>query len=291
MKTQHRCRAPGQTGFTLVELMVALVVGMMVIAALLAGYFAISVSNRHTRAMTQMSEDAGAALSVLRSHLAQAGYSRPVSGDSNGFQRAWLQSQSTFVRGCDSGFTDPTKAIGLLACEDSSGNDALHDAVSVAYEADTSNSITSGGVPLDCLGNALTLVGGANSYYLNTSTFYLDDGVGNRRALFCRGSGGGTAQALVENVEDLQILYGVRATSDPPGTPVRVAFYGKASKPVAWANVVSVRLCVVVASSDEVMDDAAPYYDCSDTEVVPNDKRMYRAFRSTVLLHNRLGAL
>jgi type IV pilus assembly protein PilW len=286
MKTSALRRMTRQSGFTLVELMVALVVGAMVIAALLAGYFAISVSNRHTRAITQMSEDASAALSILRTHLAQGGYSRPVAGIPNGgFQRAWA---GNFVIGCDSSFIDPTADIGSLACADNTGNDALPDAVSVAYEADTSNSIASGGVPLDCLGNALTLVAGANSYYLNTSTFYVADGVGGRRALFCHGNGGGTAQALVENVQDLQVLYGVRHATD---TPRRVAYYDEASKPIPWASVIAVRLCVVVTSSDEVMDNVTPYYDCSDTEVTPDDRRLYRAFRSTVLLHNRLGAL
>jgi type IV pilus assembly protein PilW len=276
-------RMSGQAGFTLVELMVSLLVGMMVVAALLAGYFAISVSNRHTRALTQMSEDASAALSVMRGHLAQAGYSRPNGGTKTGFT---LVFSGTALRGCDSSFVDPTLAIDALTCADSTGNDALRDAVSVTYEADTSNSIASGGVPLDCLGNALTSIGTApNKYYLSTSTFYVANGVGNRRALFCRGSGGGTAQALVENIEDLQILYGVKNGVD---VPARVAYYGKASKPVPWASVAAVRLCVLVASSDEVMDDKTPYYDCSDTQVTPGDKRMYRAFRSTVLLYNRL---
>ncbi|MBQ0961362.1 PilW family protein [Ideonella sp. 4Y11] len=278
-------RSSGQGGFTLVELMVSLMVGMMVVAALLAGYFAISVSSRHTRALTQMTEDASAALGVLRTHVAQAGYSRPVGVTTDGFQRVYAGAA---VMGCDSSFKDVTAAIGALACADVTGNDALKDAVSVAYEADVANSIASAGVPLDCLGNALTIIGtGTNAYYLNTSTFYISNGVDGRGALFCRGSGGGTPQTLVENIADLQVLYGI--STSLTANPVTVAYYGKASN-VNMANVVAVRLCVVVMSSDEVMDDKTPYYDCSDTQVTPADKRMYRAFRSTVLLHNRLKA-
>lgn len=278
-------RAPGQAGFTLVELMVSLMVGMMVVAALLAGYFAISVSSRHTRALTQMTEDASAALGVLRTHLAQAGYSRPSGVTPNGFQRIYTGAA---VVGCDGSFKDVTAGIDALACADTTGNDALKDAVSVAYEADTANSIASGGKPLDCLGNALTSIGTApNAYYLNTSTFYIASGVDGRGALFCRGNGGGTPQALVENIADLQVLYGISTNLN--ADPVTVGYYGKASA-VNMASVVAVRLCVVVMSSDEVMDDKTPYFNCSDTQVTPTDKRMYRAFRSTVLLHNRLKA-
>jgi type IV pilus assembly protein PilW len=282
--TQMR-RTSGQAGFTLVELMVSLLVGMMVIAALLAGYFAIAVSSRNTRALTQMTEDASAALGVLRTHVAQAGYSRPSGVAGQNFQRLYTEAA---VAGCDGSFKDVTANIKNLECSDITGNDALKDAVSVAYEADTANSIASGGVPLDCLGNALTIIGTKpNDYYLNTSTFYVSNGVDGRGALFCRGNGGGTPQALVENIADLQVLYGV--SLDLTADPVTVGYYGKASA-VNMANVVSVRLCVVVMSSDEVMDDTTPYYDCSDTQVTPGDKRMYRAFRSTVLLHNRLKA-
>ena len=282
----QRWAARGQRGFTLVELMVALVVGSMVIAALLAGYYAISVSSRHTRAMTQMTDDAAAALSILRGQLTQAGYSRPTGPNAKGFQRLYTGKA---VMGCDGDFNDLSVAIGALTCKDTTGNDNLKDSVAVSYEADASNSLQSGGTPLDCLGNSLTQLGTApNTYWVSYSRFYVATGAGSRTALFCRGDGNPSGQALVENIEDLQIQYGV--SNDLTASPARVAYYAKAVD-AAMDSVIAVRLCVLVASADEVMDEKTDYYNCQDTKVTPGDKRMYRSFRSTVLLPNRLGAV
>lgn len=277
-----------QRGFTLVELMVSLVVGSMVIAALLAGYYAISVSSRHTRAVSQMTEDAAAALSILRGQVTQAGYSRPTGPSGKGFQRLYTGKA---LMGCDSAFSDLSVAIGALTCADTTGSDAFQDSIAVSYEADATNSLQSGGTPLDCLGNALTQIGVApNNYWLAYSRFYLSTGAGGRRALFCRGEGNASGQALVENIQDLQIQYGV--SNDLSAAPAKVAYYAKAvDAALVMDNVIAVRLCVLVASADEVMDDKTDYYNCQDSKVTPADKRMYRAFRSTVLLPNRLGAV
>ena len=94
--------------------------------------------------------------------------------------------------------------------------------------------------------------------------------------------------ALVENIQDLQIQYGV--SNDLSAAPAKVAYYAKAVD-AAMDSVIAVRLCVLVASADEVMDEKTDYYNCQDTKVTPGDKRMYRSFRSTVLLPNRLGAV
>lgn len=281
-----------QRGFSLIELMVTLIVGMMVVGALLAGYFAISVSSRNTQAMSQVTEDASIALGMLRGQIAQAGYSRPVGSNGSRFQRAYAGAA---LAGCDSAFSDLSLAIAALTCVDTSGSTAFTDSIAVAYEADASNSVTSGGVPLDCLGNSLTVVAGANPYYLGYSRFYIATSkVSSRNALYCRGPGSASGQALVENIEDMQIQYGVSNNVNQAGVTAQVAYYAGAAAvntAVAMGNVVSVRICVVVASTDEVMDDRTPYMNCQNARTTPNDRRMYRTFRSTVLLHNRLGSV
>lgn len=274
-------------GFSLIELMVALLIGMLVIGALMAGYYAIAVSNRNGQARAQVTEDASLALNMLRANVREAGYSRPTGVAGTKYVQAYA---GRALAGCDNSFVDLNQDIGALTCTAGAG----HASIAVAYEADSTangNSLLSGGVPLDCLGNALPLTGaGATSYYLNYSRFYLaaSQVSPTHTALYCRGPGNAAGQALVENIEDMQIQYGV--SNNLAASPVQVAYYAKASALANLDNVVTVRICVLAVSTDEVMDAVTPYTDCNGTVgVVPADRRMRRAFTTTIVLHNRLG--
>jgi type IV pilus assembly protein PilW len=53
--------------------------------------------------------------------------------------------------------------------------------------------------------------------------------------------------------------------------------------------VTSARICIVVSSDTPVLDaPAPPYLGCSGETVTPTDKRLYRAFTTTVVLQNRI---
>ncbi len=54
-----------------------------------------------------------------------------------------------------------------------------------------------------------------------------------------------------------------------------------------WAAVKSVRVCVLVRSAAPVFDTPARYVDCQGTVVLPTDRRMRRAYTTTLLLRNR----
>lgn len=276
-----------QRGLSLIELVISMAIGLVVVGAVLAAYLGSGVSSRHTQAMLQITEDASVAMNVIRSHLAMAGYSRPLSVSApQQFTRAYTRPG---LFGCDSSFKLIAQPIDDLDCDPAK---STSDAIAVAFEADSGssgNSITSGGVPLDCLGNALPRSGVApNDYYLSYSRFYVDQPAGaTAKGLYCLGPGNASAQALVENVERMEILYGVAAVGG-----AQVIRYAAASELARgdFARVVAVRLCVVVASSGPVMDDPTPYQGCDQFAdlTLPPDKRMYRAFSSTMVLHNRL---
>ena len=57
-------------GFTLIEVMVALAIGLAVVGALIAAYLASFASGRHTDAIVQITEDAALALNVMRQQVA-----------------------------------------------------------------------------------------------------------------------------------------------------------------------------------------------------------------------------
>jgi type IV pilus assembly protein PilW len=284
----------GQRGFSLVELMVALLVGMMVIAALSATFLASSISGRHGQAMAQMTEDASTALTMLRGQVSQVGYSRPKAALNAGRYVPVYAGEG--LRGCHGGaFQSLGVDIAALACVAGAANSP--DALAVAYEADARNSVSTAGVPLDCLGNALPVAGVLpDTYYLAYNRYYLATPAGAARpSLYCRGAGSATPQALVENIADLQIRYGV---ANLGVSPVQAGFYGSAGEVgVDFSQVVSVRICVVVTSTNKVMEknpatsNWPTYLNCDGVATQPTDGYMYRAFTSTVVLPNRLGVL
>jgi len=293
MRRHSRLRRTSQ-GFSLVELMISLVIGMVVVGAIFAAYLGAGFSSRNSQAMAQMTEDASVALKLLRSHLAMVGYSRAVGLESGGtLSRAYTGPS---LRGCRGTFTNLGSGIDALTCP-GSPTAATPDSVAVAFEVDGSTGVLgSDGAPLDCVGNGLTQIGtGPGAYYLSYSRFYLATPTGSTQtALYCRGPGSATPQALVENVIDLRLSYGL-AASPVPLENRRVAYYTDASSLTAddFNRVMAVKVCVIVASVAEVMDEVTPYKPCNPfgSVVTPSDKRMYRAFTNTIVMHNRMGVL
>jgi type IV pilus assembly protein PilW len=270
-------------GFSLIELMVSMLIGLIVLGAMFAAYLASGTSSRTSRALSQMTEDAAVAMNVLRSHVGMAGFSQPAGVGADGrFTRVFA---GTSLFGCGGQFVNPGVAMDALSCD---ADLTAPDALAVAYQADTSNSLDKAGVPLDCLGNSLPAQGvPPNVFYVSYSRFFVAN-----TGLNCLGPGNAGAQMLVEHVHDLQALYGV--ANDSKGEQVQATYYAAAPAVTAdavWGRVVSVRLCLVVKSEDEVLDVLQPYVGCDPfaAPVVPTDRRMYRAFTSTIVMHNRLG--
>lgn len=268
-----------QRGFSLIELLISMVIGLVVIGAMMAAYLGTGLSSRNTRALAQITEDASVALNVLRSQIGMTGYATPtgVNAGTGEFDFALIGAT---LMGCDGEFRDLSSDIGGLTC----GADADSDAIAVAYQADERNSVVgAGGAPLDCLGNSIPTSGGIWVAY---SRFYVSGG-----QLMCRGPGADEAQALVENVETMQIRYGVGDLAS--GRSNQVVRYEDASDMTAqeFLDTVSVRLCVVISSASEVMDQETNYVGCDGDEVEPGDKKMYRAFTSTIVLQNRLEGM
>lgn len=292
-----------QAGFTLVELMVALVIGLVVVGAVLSTYLASSRGGRAGAAMGQITEDATAALTILRQQISLAGYNTPA-GDvagGNGFIPTYAGAG---VRGCDVTFTNTgTPTLAALNCP---AGAAGPDSLAVAYQADLSNTVptvAAGGVgplPSDCLGNGLVqvpLAGTTPAHFRAENRFFVANGT-----LSCIGNGGtgpvdpafaATSQPLVDNVVDLRFSYGVGADDDGDGRLDRVADYVDANTvQVAgnWPVVLAVRVCVVVRSAEPVLDQRTPYLDCNLTITTPtdaNDRRLYRSFTTTVMMNNR----
>lgn len=232
-------------------------------------------------------------------------------------------SQLSLV-GCDGTFTNinnsntSTTGLHTLNCTAGAGTNTVADSIAVSYEADRFNTIPASGLPTDCLGNTLpvvtatvsTIVSGTstaadvtytvadNRFYVGTATV----GGVTVPSLYCKGNGGlSTQMPLVENIESLQFLYGTISTSTT-ATTATVAGYLHAgevltessmallpSDAARWDKVATVRLCVVVRSESPVAQSAAlaQYIDCAGDVVSSADRRLRRAYTTTVVLRNR----
>jgi type IV pilus assembly protein PilW len=282
-------------GFTLVEMMVALAIGLAVVGALLAAYIASFQSGRHNDAMVQITEDATLALNVMRQQVAQAGFSLPHGAGEGGLVLHTFPA----IAGCEAANFDDLQA-GILApanCRLTNPDQSTPDALEVAYEGSVLPGPASNGIlggsgaqqPLDCLGNSFAKThdeATGDDYWLNDSKFYVADGT-----LYCHGPGNAAGAAVVQNVETLQVTYGMAAV---PGAGQAV-YYDVAPRPGSplWANVVAVNLCVQIRSATKVLEKAATatlgsWIDCGNAPRTASDGYMRRTFSTTIVLQNKL---
>jgi type IV pilus assembly protein PilW len=264
-----------QTGVTLVELMVAMVLGLWLAAAALQLGWRSSQTRLVQAAYAEMHDNAQLALQLLTRDLQLAGYSA-AQGVSTTAQT------STLVRGlkapplfaCDFGFVAPLASA--VACQTQGNSSALE----VMYEADVHNtSPTASGVPADCLGNAVIPVDGL---YVTRHRYVVQTLSTGRSELHC--AAGQSSQPLVDHVHQLSLSFGEALAADP----TRAVRYVKASEVSDWGLVVAMRVCVLMQSADRVWtsEDSATYLDC---EGVKQTTKSYArlAFHTTVVLRNK----
>lgn len=299
-----RARGRRSAGVTLIELMISMVIGLVIVGALISLYAGTIGTNAVSNAQAEMNEDAQFALKIITTQLRQTAYNPVHPG------RTTLNPlPSSFpIFGCDNGFSNPTTAAdaGQLTCNAAAS--AGGNAISATYEADIYNTVPSGGVPTNCLGDVLpqlSFVDGAvtYNYYAAENRLYVKN-----NTLYCAGVSAATQeQALVENVQRVEFTYGVsspvststavvgyltaaelgQATGTSSGTHAQLTALTPADR---WAEVVTVRVCVLMKSAKPVFEENTSYYGCDTSTLGTADKYLRRAYVTTVALRNRMGA-
>lgn len=275
-----------QAGFSLVEAMVALTIGLVVVGAVLATYLSSSQGQRVQGARAQMDEDAQIALRLLSSELRQAGYSAPTGLQTSGSAHFVRTAVANPLLECGAG---PSASAGPCASRPASQTGTL--ALVVSYEATRSNTSLADNAPSDCLGSSLgssSVV--TNRYFLSSASGLI--------SLQCLGSALGSNGApissapLVSNIEGLKFWYGQANEDGLAPQPVRhvtaAELAGDAT--TAFARVVSVRICVLARSAEPTAGlDAnmlSTYLDCDLKPQVSMDRRLRQAYFTTVALRN-----
>lgn len=319
-----RSTRPGyrQRGFSLVELMVAITLGFIVVAAVGYLYLGSRQSFRNTENMSRMQESARYALDTMARDVRMAGSlgctslveGAPTIGSPIPASLVPAPTNTIAVEGRDAG-TDPpgvpAATVPRVAGDALSVWGAQGSSVTLA-------TITAGGNPhaykvndilavVTCRpaadappvgvlraapANLTTLPGAPADEVMKFDRFayYIGTKPAGIRALYRNSINDGVAE-LVEGVEDMQIMYGV----DTSVVPDRIAdVYQTASAVVDWTRVVSARISLLMASPDDNLM-AAPqsyaYFADDGTPIPPApaaDRRIYQTFSTTVGIRNRL---
>lgn len=275
-----------QRGLSLIELMISLVIGLVVVGAVLVSIMGASKSGAFENAYAQMNEDAQIGLTMLSRDIQMAGYSEPTALVNTGTLPAPVYvltfgNLATAIFGCDTDFANPVAAT--VAC-----GTGVNAAIETSYQADTQSTVATGGAPSDCLGNAIA---GAAPFIVR-NRYYIAAGNSGRPELYCAGVGG-SGQPIIENIESMQILYGMQLAAAPRQVvryvnAAAIAGVGAAE----WNNVVSVRICLLVRSAEPVLntggEDELKYLDCAGASQTSNDRYLRRAYFTTSTVRARM---
>lgn len=238
--------AGSQRGLTLVELMVALVLGLFLLAVVGTLFLGSKQTYRTQENLARMQENGRFVLDLLGRNVREAGYKiisfAPPAADTS------LSAK----------FAASALVLSPGFAGDIAGANTNPDSITVSYDSAT-----------DCVNVAAPGGRAVNQFSINANQ------------LVCLGNSSATAQAMLGDVEDMQILYGESA-----GNNRRYVAAGTAG--LNMANVVSARACVLLRSADDnLATRAQTYMDCNGVNVTAADRRIRRTYTATFNLRNR----
>ncbi len=252
-----------QRGIGLVEVLVSATLGLVVMAGVFQVYIDSRQSQRVNNAVFRMQEAGRAAINLMGNSLSMAGYMADLGGD---FEAVFPASGNFPKGGVVAGFDDDQQA-------DNGVKDGT-DWFELRYQGNASD-----GLVLDCVGN--TLPAGDPAY--PNDVFPMAFAVSENNELYCDpGLGGASSRVTIaENVENMQITYGVDSNDD--GT---ANYYVAAGDVPDFTKVVSLRLSLLVRSADRVASGPMAYTFNGVTVADPGDRRLRFVFGSTIRLRN-----
>jgi len=250
-----------QSGFSLIELMIAMTLGLILTVIIGNVFLGAKEAYRTTADLSRLQENARFAVTYLGRIIRMTSYvSNPVN--------IAATRAATF----------PPLAPAITGTE---GGGTVSDSITVRYQGSGSPA---DGTVFDCQGNAIQGIDLAVArFHIAPST----DGSGES-SLFCDNTGTvGAANAdieLVTGVENMQILYG--EDTDGDGTANRYLDQGTVA---SMDNVVSVRLALLLRTRNPVASGVdTRVYNLLGTNVGPmNDQRTRRLYTATIALRNR----
>lgn len=240
-----------QRGLTLVEILVALVISLFLVAGLLQLFISTRLSARVQENLSRVQENGRYTIDYISRFIRLAGY----------------RSRFTIERGLS--FEGQFPGVqAIQGTNDDGPNNS--DRITVAFEGEGAGQ----GDIRDCLNAQINdSVTASNALSINNGS------------LQCQSGAGVPAQTIVEDVENMQILYGENTDSDTLGVADR---YIPANNVGRWDRVVSVRISLLLRTPEDNLVDSPQPYIFNGATVTPSDRRQRRVFTTTITLRNRV---
>ena len=237
-----------QQGMTLIEILIALVLGLFLIAGIFQIFLSSKQSYRMQENLSRMQESGRFAMEFISRDVRMADYrvcysDVSVGGEVFGFNNTGLNNSDVIavVQKDDDCLVAPNpttfSAIAYFIKADTSGEPALY-------------KVTATGQTVALATTAInTAVGAAGNVAVGTAT---------------------ANQALIEGIEDMQILYG--EDTDADGVP---NYYVNSATVANMDNVVSVRITLTTRTLENSL-------------TATGDGRLRQTYSSTISIRNRL---
>jgi type IV pilus assembly protein PilW len=296
-----------QRGFTLIELMIAMLIGVFLMAGVIQIFLSAKQAYRLQENLSRLQENGRFAMDIMTKDIRMAGYS-PYE---------CLPKPTPLPPAFDK-VNNTNNLCGTATLENANNWCASTNRACVASATYNTTNNTRTDVIRSCqwltVPSPCTTTASEISYFIR-----VDDSNSNIPALWRYDSVSASAQERVEGIERMQILYGV--DTDPPDYVPN--YYADAGVVAAdWSKVVSVRVTLLLVSMDNNLTDTPQPFlfggvnygtatipqvcsnngvivttaplgsstapTCTSPNKLVNDLRIRRVFSSTIAVRNRL---
>ncbi|MEP1445755.1 MAG: PilW family protein [Paraglaciecola sp.] len=269
-----------QSGFSLIELMISLTLGLIVSAAVVQVMISNNSTERLNRSIASAQENGRFIIARLRNDLIMTGRYDMLRPELN--KDVDIVVEAAFVQ------NNPIPIVGDfsngLTKGAKEGADATSDTLMVMLQGTQ-----------DCRGASH---GYNNEEFLVVNEYFLDG-----TSLKCRGFDGrvlrglkaevddDTAYTLLDDVFSFQVQYGITdniASQDNSARPVRfIDADSLGAEKAAGALVVAIRVAVLLKADSDVIISPVPQFKLlNEDSIQPSEERLYKQFETTITLRN-----
>lgn len=250
--TDHPAIRRRQTGMTLVELMVALFLGLLIIGMALTTILISRNLAATTSDVSALQQQAAYAFRVLGEQIRQVGSPELDLGLTNvPLDRvAFLVDYDNI--GQIIGGSDNNDDDGYLVT-------GYRNYAETLIDPDDADDTIEASLFRDCLGEA-------SSGKLVNSSFKLRpaSGTDSTGRLVCTGSGG-TEQEIIRNVSDFQVRYLQQSGAARSQPTIKRVAAPETDDPVSWSRIIAVEVCLDLVGDERIdIPGSQEYQGCSD---------------------------
>lgn len=271
-----------QKGFTLVEIMISMALGLVITGAVIQIMVSNSVTEKLNRAMASTQESGRFIINRLRGEMLMVGLYDQMNPKLN--IDIDIVSENNFVRNhpviLPNEFAVRTE-LGAIQ-----GNSGGNDTLVVSLQS-----------KMDCRGYTLGHENDEEFYIVNE--YFVDD-----NKLKCRGfdgrylrgqkaaegHNGNKLMTILDNVVNFQVTYGVTDLVSTFGSAIPTRFVtanGIQSAVDSGKTIVALRIALVVRADSDITIETKPSFKLlNEANYTPSDNGLYKSFETTITLRN-----